>query len=192
MDIKYFCSRWYKFLGLILVLLSVASKPSIGGGSTLSFQHREPSEDEARLRISFLIQQTIKQSSTKLKDGSTATVMPVLPSNDDLKEVKRYGDQAVKVLATYLNSTQGMEQHVSLRFLLQFQDDSALSAVQAFAEKSKFAGVRQEAIAALTGFAPEKTKQIIERISNTDPDMNVRESARRALANFALSPKHQD
>jgi HEAT repeat protein len=112
--------------------------------------------------------------------------MPVLPSNDELQEVKVYGDRAVTVLATYVDSSEGLEQHLAIRFLLEFHNDPALAALRAFAERSKISGIREEAVAALTGFPTEKVKGIVEHISKSDPDPEVRSYARRILATFPV------
>ena len=110
--------------------------------------------------------------------------MPVNPSNADLREVKGYGDSAVKVLAGYVDSTSVMDQHVAFRFLVGFQGDTAFEAISSFAEKSAFAGVRQEATADLGGFPEDKVKSILERISSSDSDPGVRAAAGRALLHF--------
>lgn len=125
--------------------------------------------------------------STEARQYGRKTIFFLLLEVPGTQEVKRYGDQAVKVLATYVNSTQGIEQHISLRFLLEFHSDLALTAVRALAEKSAFGGIRQEAITALKGFPPEKVKQIVEHISNNDPDPDVRAHARRIFATFPTS-----
>jgi hypothetical protein len=188
MNTQLLSLRYEKFLGFILVLLSVHPGPTTLPARGVT--QKQLSDNQVRGRISLLIRQTIQQSKTKLTDGSYATVMPVLPSNDALQEVRRYKEQAVRVLAHYLSSTQALEQHISLRFLFEFHDDSALAAVRAFAEKSTFAGIRQEAVAGLTGFPSEKVKPIVEQISTSDPDPDVRAYARRILASF-LSAKEQ-
>jgi hypothetical protein len=115
--------------------------------------------------------------------------MPVLPSDEARREVRQDGSQAVKVLADCLNSTDGLEQHLSLRLFFEFRDDAGLRAFQAFAERSCLAGIRQEAIAGLMGFAAEKVRPIIERASRTDPDPDVRAHARRMLASLPASPQ---
>jgi|SRR5208283_4904889 len=165
-----------KLAGLILVLFFVC--PWLNYAAA---QDQEASENLVATRIASLIRETIEGSKIRLKDGSSATVMPVLPSSDALQEVKRYGDRAVKVLAAYASSSQSLEQHVSLRFLLEFHDDAALDAVQGFAGKSAFAVIRQEAVAGLTGFPSEKGKRYIEHICNTDSDPDVRAHACRAV-----------
>lgn len=162
---------------LILALFLV--RPWLSHAAT---QDQQASENLVASRVSFLVRQTIEESKIRLKDGSYATVMPLLPSNDALQEVTRYGDRAVKVLATYVTSSHSLEQHVSLRFLLEFHDDSALDAVKGFADKSAFAIIRQEAVAGLTGFPSEKGKRYIEHICDTDSDPDVRAHACRAIA----------
>lgn len=184
MDVRQFPFHPYKFLAVILAFLSIGPGMSLAASRDLALQEQEFPEAVVKARVPFLINRIIENSSVKLKDGSSATTMPVVPSNADLQEVKRFGDQAVKVLATYVNSTRAIEQHVSLRFLLEFHNDSALTALQLFAEKSTFAGIRQEAIAALIGFPRESVKQIVERISNSDPNPDVRAYARHVLLSF--------
>lgn len=175
--------RW-KALGLIFVSLWIDPGMNLAVSRDTGLPERQSSESLASQRVSFLIGRVIEGSAIKLKDGTSATTTPVLPSNADLQEVKGFGDQAVKALATYVNSTRAMEQHVSLRFLLEFHDDLALAALKAFAEESKFPGIRQEAIAALRGFPAEKVKPILERISKSDSNPDVRAYARHILASY--------
>ena len=176
-------ANFLRFLQFLLVLLLVQPTGSPADRSA-DWQEQRFAQALVRQRVSFLINRTIGASSIRLKDGSYATTMP-FPSNADIQEIKRFGDQAVGELAAYVNSTLPMEQHVSIRFLLEFHDDSALAAVRSFAGKSKFAGVRLEAVAGLAGFPRDKIKEIVERISNTDPDPEVRAEARHVLG---LSP----
>jgi hypothetical protein len=184
MEAKQLSVHCWKFWELILVSLCIVPGMSLAASREISSPDSQVSGSLVSQRISFLINQIIKRSAIKLKDGSSATTMPVLPSSADLQEVKRFGDQAVKALAVYVNSTQAMEQYVSLRFLFEFQNDSALAAVQSFAEGSKFAGIRQEAVGGLTGFPWETVKPIIERISNRDPNPDVRACARHVLLTY--------
>lgn len=173
-------ANFLRFLQYLLVLLLVQPTGSPADRSA-DWQEQRFAQALVRQRVSFLINRTIGASTIRLKDGSYATTMPVLPSDADIQEIKRFGDQAVGELAAYVNSTLPMEQYVSIRFLLEFHDDSALAAVRSFAGKSKFAGVRLQAVAGLAGFPRDKIKEIVERISNTDPDPEVRAQARHVL-----------
>lgn len=191
MNARQLSSLMWKLLGVILLSLSIDPAAGLATGREINLQNQQFSEDLVRQRVSTLIHRITENSRIRLKDGSYATPMPVLPSNDELREVKAYGDRAVTVLATYLDSSQGLEQHVAVRFLLEFHNDSALAALRAFAEKSKIGGIREEALAALTGFPPEKVKRIVERISKSDPDPEVRAYARRVFATFPVREEPQ-
>jgi len=160
-------------------------------GPNIYSQNPQLPGDLVRQRISAVIHRISESSQIMLKDGSYATPMPVLPSTDELREIKGYGDQAVAVLATYVDSSRGMEQHLAIRFLLECRDDQALAALQAFAEKSKIGGIREEAITGLRGFPIQKVKQIVESISSSDPDPEVRAFARRVLATFPVHKESQ-
>lgn len=150
---------------------------------------QEIPQDVVDRKIHRLIQDIIEHSRIRLSDGTYATPMPILASNDDIAKVKSYGSRAPKALQEYVNSTQGLEQHLALRFLTEFHDDSALIAIRAFAEKSAIPGIRQIATMALTGFPPEKVKPIIESISDKDPNPDVRAHARHVLATFLAKPR---
>jgi hypothetical protein len=177
-------------IGVILSVAPLRSGPGrVASAHATASQEGAPSDDFVRGRVSVLIKKTIEQSRRRLADGSYATVMPILPSNEDSVEITRYGERAIKVLATYVSSDQSAEQHVALRFLLQFQNELAFGSVQAFAEKSTFAGIRQEAIGALQGFPPSKIRGIVERISIGDPSPEVRAYARRVFSNL---PTNED
>lgn len=171
-------------VGLFLALAYIRSGVGLAKSSSFNPQREQPSVDAIRHRVSFLIRRTIEKSKTKLSNNEYAIVMPVLPSEQDLHEVRGYGDQAVRILAGYATSTSSMEQHVSLRFLGQFQDELALEAVQGFAEKSAFPGIRQQGTVMLRGFPAKKAKPIVERISKADPDPDVRAHARHVLDGF--------
>ncbi len=191
MNGKQLSSLTWKLLGVILLFLSIDPATSLAKSREIDLQNQQFSEDLVKQRVSTLIHRIAENSQIRLKDGSYATPMPLLPSNDELREVKGYGDRAVTVLATYSDSSQGLEQHLAVRFLLEFHNDSALAALRAFAEKSKIGGIREEAVAALTGFPPEKVKRIVEHISTSDPDPEVRAYARRVFATFPVSDESQ-
>ena len=191
MSPRRFSSLAWKFLRVIPLSLFINPAAILAGECGINLQNQQLSEDSVRQRISILIHRIIENSQIRLKDGSYATPMPVLPSIDELREVKGYGDLAVTVLATYLDSSQGLEQHLALRFLLEFHNDPALATLRAFAEKSKIAGIREEAVTGLTGFPTEKVKRIVERISNSDPNPEVRAYARRVFATFPVRGEPQ-
>ena len=183
MDIRLNWSRSQRFLRLLVVLTVVIPSVCLARRQN-GLQPGQPSETLIQQRISLLIHQTIQQSRINLKNGVYATVMPVKPSSADLREVKGYGDSAVKVLAGYVNSTSAMEQHVAFRFLADFPGDTAFEAINSFAERSAFGDVRQEATVDLAGFPEDKVKSILERISSSDSDPGVRAAAGRALLHF--------
>jgi hypothetical protein len=184
MDMRRTCPRLQKFFGRVLVLAFVIPGASFAWIRVIGSQTTQPSENQIRQRISLLIQRTIQQATIRLKDGTYATTMPVVPSSSDIQEVKGYGDRAVGVLANYVNSKSAMEQHVAFRFLVAFQGDPAFTAIKDYAERSAFGGVRQEATIDLGSFPDGKVRSILERISTIDPSPDVRASAGRTLAHL--------
>jgi hypothetical protein len=177
----------YRCIRLFLVIQTLSliySGATFAKASRVGLKNQNAEAEAVKQRLATIMQQTIERARIQLKDGSYATTMPVLPSEQDSAEVKRYGHQAIEVLAAYVDSNQGLEQHLALRFLGEFTDDSALAAIRCFAEKSRLAGIRQIAVMALTGFAQDRVKPIIEQISKKDPEPEVRAAARRALATF--------
>ncbi|MGA7915292.1 MAG: HEAT repeat domain-containing protein [Candidatus Acidiferrales bacterium] len=184
--------RLLKLLDFALVLGFFIPRVSFAWRCAINPQIARPSESIIGQRISFLIQQTIQRSTITLKNGSSATVMPVNPSDADLREVKSYGDAAVTVLAGYVTSTSAMEQHVAFRFLAELQGDLAFKTIEALAEKSSFAGVRQEATVDLAHFPEEKARPILVRISSNDPDSDVRAAAERTLKHYRAAQRQQN
>ncbi len=175
---------------LIVALCFLVCFPAVGGTSR-QYSKGDTERDvqaSVRQRIMLIIQRTIARSRFKTSYGLPAVTMPILPSDEDLTEVKSHGRDAVRVLEEYLRSKEALDQNVALRFLGQFNDDFSLATLRGFAEKSKFAGIRQQALFGLRAYPSGKVKPIISGIEQNDPDPEVRATARRLLAADSAAP----
>jgi len=184
MDLQRTQPSSQRLFGPVLVLVLAVLGANFACTSVAGSQTTQPSENQIRERVSILIHQAIRRATTQLKDGTYATTMPVVPSSEDIQEVKSYGNRAIEVLSGYVDSKSAMEQHVAFRFLLEFQGEPAFVAIKSFAERSAFGGVRQEATISLGSHPEGKVKSILKRIATSDPSPDVRAASGRALAHF--------
>src|SRR5260370_3941748 len=117
MSIRRFCFVAWKCLGVIPLSLFINPAAILGGESGINLQNQQLSEDSVRQRISILIHRITENSQIRLKDGSYAKPIPVLPCIDKLREVKGYDNRAVTYMDSFLQSHHGLLLHISLLIL---------------------------------------------------------------------------
>ncbi len=155
------------------------------------FSQSTPKSDPGtvRSRISSIIQSTIKRSQFVTAEGTKATVMPLLPSNEEYSEVKKYGDISITALADYATSGSEWEQQVAMRLLGVFKNEHAFEAFQDYAKKSKFSFTRGLALRSLTGFPSEKVRPVLEQSAASDPAPEIRKLALDLLERISQQSK---
>ena len=162
--------------------------------TTLSQTLPQGSDEGAiRERIATIIRETLKQGEGTTVEGYRFyTWIPA--SNEDVEEIKSYGDKAVWILEEYLFSDVGREGDLVLRILgrmggSRILEPRILEPLKRVVEQSTSPWRRQEALRALTQAPWELAFPIIRNAAETDRDPEVRAEARDLLIRY--SPKKE-
>ncbi|HXU37948.1 MAG TPA: HEAT repeat domain-containing protein [Blastocatellia bacterium] len=108
-----------------------------------------------------------------------------LPSNEELDEVRGYGEAAVPVLTDYLKSEDAHERELAMRFLGQLGGSQIVEPLRMVLLSDTSPGVRQSALHWLTLAPWDLASPIIERSAASDVDQRVRDAAKGILASHA-------
>jgi hypothetical protein len=143
----------------------------------------EASDKEAmRERISAIIRETIKQGEGTTVDGVKFTTR-VPPSDENVEEIKRFGDKAVPVLEEYFWSKDGFDGVLALRFLGLLGGSRIVEPLKRVVEKSDSPTLRELALLWLTQAPWDLAAPVIRNVAETDPDAKLRGVARDLLVN---------
>jgi len=108
-----------------------------------------------------------------------------LPSDEELDEVRGYGEAAVPVLTDYLKSEDARERELAMRFLGQLGGSQIVQPLRMVLLSDTSPGVRQSALRWLATAPWELASPIIERSATADVDQKVRDAAKEILASHA-------
>ena len=171
-------------LGLAFCLGGFCEASGQTNSTTLS-QTLPQARDEGaiRERIATIIRETLKRG-----EGMTveryAYYTWVPPSNEDVEELKSYGDKAVPILEEYLFSDVGREGNLVLRILAGMGGSRIVEPLKRVIEQSTSAWRRQEALRALTQAPWELAVPIMRNAAETDRNPEVRKEARDLLVGY--------
>jgi hypothetical protein len=178
--------RQLLMIGLVLCLGRFCVVSGQTNSTTLSQTFPLASDEGAiRERIATIIRETIKQGEGYIDGIKFWTRVP--PSNEDVEEIKSYGDKAVPILEEYLFSDVGREGDLALRLLGLLGGSRIVEPLKRIAEQSTSAARRETALRWLTRAPWELASPIIRNGAETDRDPEVRGVARDLLVNY--SPK---
>jgi HEAT repeat protein len=104
------------------------------------------------------------------------------PTHDTFKQL---GKSAVPVLAAYLSSESPRAQELAMRFLAAIGGDRIVEPLRGFAKHSAFPSNRAEAVMFLVETPLSKALPIIEDVSKTDPDPDVRKTASELFRKYS-------
>jgi hypothetical protein len=154
--------------------------------STTPSQTLPSASDEGaiRERIATIIRETLKRG-----EGTTVEGYPfytwVPPSNEDVAEIKSYGDKAVPILEEYLFSDVGREGDLVLRILGGMGGSRVVEPLKRVVEQSTSAWRREAALRSLTQAPWELAVLIMRNAAETDRDPEVRAEARDLLVRYS-------
>lgn len=141
---------------------------------------QSPSESFIRKRIAILIGHTIQMSEAVTSDGVRIQTA-ARPSNEDIEEIKRYGDAAVSILAEYLSSEDGRQKNLAIRFLGLLGGNRIIAPLEKVIRQDPSPSVRETALRWLTNAPWDVVSPIITQAAQNDPDPGVRQAARELL-----------
>ena len=158
-----------------------------GQTNTTTISQTLPQASDAgaiRERIATILHETLKQGEGTMVEGYRFfTWIP--PSNEDVEEIKSYGDKAVSILEEYLFSDVGREGDLVLRILGGMGGSRVLEPLKRVVEQSTSAWRREEALRSLTQAPWELAFPIIRNAAETDRDPEVRAEARDLLVRYS-------
>ena len=146
-------------------------------------QQTAHTEAVARNRVSTLIRDINSRGHHEV-DGFKFWTRS-LPSNEELDEVRGYGEAAVPVLTDYLKSEDAHERELAMRFLGQIGGTQIVEPLRMVLLSDTSPGVRQSALRWLTLAPWDLASPIIERSAASDVDQRVRDAAKEILASHA-------
>lgn len=145
---------------------------------------KSPSESVIRKRVAELMGYILKRAEVVTSDGKAMVQIVALPSNEDIEEVRRYGDAAVPILAEYLTSGDGRQKVLAMRFLGNLGGSRIVEPLRTVVQHDASPGIRDLALRWLSGAPWDLAAPIIREAAETDPDPGVREAAKEILAKY--------
>lgn len=166
-----------------IVILLVLSAVVVASSGQETQTIRPTSEASVRKRISTVIRDINTRGHHEV-DGLKIWTRS-LPSDEELNEVRGYGEAAVPVLTDYLKSEDARDRELAMRFLGQIGGSQIVEPLRMVLLSDNSPGVRQSALHWLTLAPWDLASPIIERSAASDVDQRVRDAAKEILANRA-------
>jgi hypothetical protein len=151
-------------------------------GQTLS---ADPSGNrDIRERITSIFHETLKQGEITVEhNGRLVTARTfVPPSKEHVDQVRRYGNNAIPILAEYLTSGSGFEKYLALRFLGLIGGSGVVETLRKVALNDTSSSFRLVALLWLTETPWDLASPIIRQVANDDTSPEVRNKAKQILA----------
>ena len=150
-------------------------------GTASSIQdHSSVSKNKIRERVTAIIKETLTRQEAVV-DGIKIT-MALPPANSDVEEIRGYGDNAIPILAQYLNSSIGRERRLALWFLGSLGGERIVETLKRVIESDESADFRRSALMWLPAEPWELVYPILQKAVDTDRDIAVREQAQTILS----------
>jgi hypothetical protein len=173
---------------ILVVALFLGGVYAASGQTTSTTLSKGFDEGAIRERIATIIRETLKRGEGTTVEGYRFyTAIPA--SNEDVEEIKSYGDKAVWILEEYLFSDVGREGDLVLRILGRMGGSRILEPLKRVVEQSTSPWRRQEALRALTQAPWKLASPIMRNAAETDRNPGVRAEARDLLIGYA--PKRE-
>lgn len=162
-----------------LVILLVFSAVAASTGQ----KPHPASEALLRKRISTLIRDIISRGN----HGANGIKIWIrsLPSNEELDEVRGYGEAAIASLTDCLKSEDARERELAMRFLGQIGGSQIVEPLRMVLLSDTSPGIRQSALHWLTLAPWDLASPIIERSATSDVDHKVRDTAKEIIVGHA-------
>ena len=146
----------------------------------------KPSDNRVmRERIATIFCETLKRGEivgehNARRQVTSRTFAP--PSTEYVDEIRRYGDDAIPILAEYLNSGSGFEKYLAMRFLGLIGGVGAVEPLRKVALGADSSSFRLVALLWLAEAPWDLASSIIRQVAEDDTSPEVREKAKEILA----------
>ncbi len=172
------CCTRLSILALLVCLLSV------GDGQGQTRAPKPPSKAKVRERINTIIAETLKHGEFTTPEGYRAiTRLP--PSNEDVEEVKRIGDDAIPALEEHFSSPNGREYELAMRLLGALGGKRIIEPLRKIIQFDPSPRKREYALRWITQGPWDQASAIILQAAEADTDPHVREVAKDLLSGYA-------
>jgi hypothetical protein len=148
---------------------------------------QKPQDQGASGKMTARIESIVNKTAVPLDLGSPSSPARITSSQifldpDDLAEVRKYGTQAVPVLAKFLLNKNARIERVAIRLLGLVGGQAIADPLVEVLDKSTSPGSRNEALLNLKQAACTKSvARAILRVAQNDPDSIVRDQAREEI-----------
>jgi hypothetical protein len=136
-----------------------------------------------RERIATIFRETLKQGARTVelngRQVTSQTFSPPFPWYVD--EIRRYGDDAIPILAGYLSSGSGFEKYLAMRFLGLIGGRGAVEPLRKVALDDASPSFRLTALLWLSVAPWDLAYPTVKHVANNDPSLEVRERAKEIL-----------
>jgi hypothetical protein len=145
----------------------------------------KPSDSRVmRERIATIFRETLKRGEAIIElNGRQVTSRTFVPPlTEHVDEIKRYGDDAIPILAEYLNSGSGFEKYLAMRFLGSIGGSGVVEPLRKVALGDASPSFRMVALLWLTETPWDLASPIIRQVVEKDTSPEVRAKAKEILA----------
>lgn len=148
----------------------------------------QDSAAERRARIVEIMQRTLKAGEGRIvSDGQVInTYTRRGPTEADLEEIRRYGEDAVPILTEYLASRNAPEYELALRFLGAIGGTSIVPPLKNLIYQDQSSRKREYAIRTITRAPRAEASPILRHAAVRDADPGVRKVAKEMLKAMKL------
>ena len=140
-----------------------------------------PTTAKVRERVNAIILQTMKRGEFTTAEGVKG-ITRVPPSNEDVEEIKRYGDRAIEPLEEHFASENGFEYELAMRFMGVLGGERIIGPFKKVILHDPSASKREYALRWITQGPWDQAARVISHAAEHDPDESVRKVAKELLS----------
>jgi hypothetical protein len=138
---------------------------------------------KVRERVDTIIKETIKRGEFTVQGVKGITRVP--PLTKDVDEIKSYGDQAVAPLEEHLYSASAFEYETAMRLIGALGGARIIEPLKKVILHDESARRREYALLAIVQGPWDQASKVMALAAETDPDENVRKTAKELLSGYA-------
>ncbi len=168
-----------RFPALVVLICLIAIGHCLGQGKVDDAQ----TTAKVRERVDTIIKETIKRGEFTVQGVKGITRVP--PSTEDVDEIKSYGDQAVAPLEEHLYSASAFEYEMAMRLMGALGGKRIIEPLKKVILHDESARRREYALRAIVQGPWDQASQVMALAADTDPDENVRKTAKELLSGYA-------
>lgn len=182
MNVKALSAPAYLRKRVLLLGLLICSVV-VGAGAWHPVRPQQSDKVAVKDRIAVIMRETIQQGDGSTGDIKTWTKVP--PSTEAVEEIRKFGDDAVPVLAEYFHSEDGREHYFAIEFLGLLGGSRIIKPLREVILYAASPGDRAMALRWITQAPWKEAEPIIREAAETDTDSRVRETAKDLLVSYA-------